>query len=141
MRAFSDNEDLALLSGINPERVVVVTWIIATALAVIAGTLYGLDKSFRPFLYFQLLLPIAAAAVVGDLGNLGRDCGRLYHRVFRGDCDLCLEKGGAVSGRCRFGADATAATFVHRLQIRGQLLDPDHRAVVHADRHLQGEMT
>lgn len=69
MRAFSDNEDLALLSGINPERVVMVTWIIASALAVIAGTLYGLDKSFRPFIYFQLLLPIAAAAVVGGLGN------------------------------------------------------------------------
>lgn len=69
MRAFSDNEDLALLSGINPERVVMVTWIIATALAVIAGTLYGLDKSFRPFIYFQLLLPIAASAVVGGLGN------------------------------------------------------------------------
>jgi branched-chain amino acid transport system permease protein len=69
MRAYSDNEDLALLSGINPERVVAVTWIIAAALAVIAGTLYGLDKSFRPFIYFQLLLPIAAAAVVGGLGN------------------------------------------------------------------------
>ncbi|MDO8985882.1 branched-chain amino acid ABC transporter permease [Cypionkella sp.] len=69
MRAFSDNEDLALLSGINPEKVVMVTWIIATALAVIAGTLYGIDKSFRPFIYFQLLLPIAAAAVVGGLGN------------------------------------------------------------------------
>lgn len=69
MRAFSDNEDLALLSGINPERVVAVTWMIATTLAVIAGTLYGLDKSFRPFNYYQLLLPIFAAAVVGGLGN------------------------------------------------------------------------
>ena len=69
MRAFSDNEDLALLSGINPERVVQVTWIIAAALAVIAGTLYGLDKSFRPFIYFQLLLPIFSAAVVGGLGS------------------------------------------------------------------------
>jgi branched-chain amino acid transport system permease protein len=69
MRAYSDNEDLALLSGINPERVVAITWIIATALAVIAGTLYGLDKSFRPFIYFQLLLPMAAAAVVGGLGS------------------------------------------------------------------------
>lgn len=69
MRAFSDNEDLALLSGINPDRVVQVTWVIAAALAVIAGTLYGLDKSFRPFIYFQLLLPIFAAAVVGGLGS------------------------------------------------------------------------
>ncbi|WP_425090332.1 branched-chain amino acid ABC transporter permease [Tropicimonas sp. S265A] len=69
MRAFSDNEDLALLSGINPERVVMVTWIIVAALAVTAGTLYGLDKSYRPFTYFQLLLPIFAAAIVGGLGS------------------------------------------------------------------------
>jgi len=69
MRAFSDNEDLALLSGINPERVVTVTWIIVAALATIAGVLYGLDKSFKPFTYFQLLLPIFASAIVGGLGS------------------------------------------------------------------------
>lgn len=69
MRAYSDNEDLALLSGIDPERVVRLTWIIAAGLATIAGVLYGLDKSFRPFNYFQMLLPIFAAAIVGGLGN------------------------------------------------------------------------
>ncbi len=69
MRAFSDNEDLALLSGINPDRVVQVTWIVAAALATIAGVLYGLDKSFKPFTYFQLLLPIFSAAIVGGLGS------------------------------------------------------------------------
>ncbi len=69
MRAYSDNEDLALLSGINPERVVMVTWIIVAALAVVAGTLYGLDKSFKPFTYFQILLPIFASAIVGGLGS------------------------------------------------------------------------
>lgn len=69
MRAFSDNEDLALLSGINPERVVMITWMIVAALATIAGVLYGLDKSFKPFTYFQLLLPIFASAIVGGLGS------------------------------------------------------------------------
>ena len=69
MRAFADNEDLALLSGIDPERVVRITWIIAAALATIAGTLYGLDKSFKAFNYFELLLPMFAAAIVGGLGN------------------------------------------------------------------------
>ncbi len=69
MRAYSDNEDLALLSGIDPERVVAVTWIIVAALATVAGVLYGLDKSFKPFTYFQLLLPIFAAAIVGGLGS------------------------------------------------------------------------
>ena len=69
MRAYSDNEDLALLSGINPERVVPITWIIVAALATVAGVLYGLDKSFKPFTYFQLLLPIFASAIVGGLGS------------------------------------------------------------------------
>ncbi|MEC8016454.1 MAG: branched-chain amino acid ABC transporter permease, partial [Pseudomonadota bacterium] len=69
MRAYSDNEDLALLSGINPERVVMYTWLIVASLATIAGVLYGLDKSFKPFTYFQLLLPIFASAIVGGLGN------------------------------------------------------------------------
>jgi branched-chain amino acid transport system permease protein len=69
MRAYSDNENLALLSGINPDRVVLITWIIAATLATVAGVLYGLDKGFRPFTYFQLLLPIFAAAIVGGLGS------------------------------------------------------------------------
>jgi branched-chain amino acid transport system permease protein len=69
MRAFSDNEDLALLSGIDPERVVAITWILVAALATIAGVLYGLDKTFKPFTYFQLLLPVFAAAIVGGLGS------------------------------------------------------------------------
>lgn len=69
MRAYSDNEDLALLSGINPEQVVRLTWIIVAALTVLAGVLYGLDKSYKPFTYFQLLLPIFAAAIVGGLGS------------------------------------------------------------------------
>jgi branched-chain amino acid transport system permease protein len=69
MRAYSDNEDLALLSGIDPDRVVRLCWIIAAALACIAGALYGLDKSYRPFTYLQLLLPIFAATIVGGIGQ------------------------------------------------------------------------
>ncbi|UWS78078.1 branched-chain amino acid ABC transporter permease [Pseudophaeobacter sp. TrK17] len=69
MRAYSDNEDLALLSGIDPDRVVMYTWLIVASLATIAGVLYGLDKSFKPFTYFQLLLPIFASAIVGGLGS------------------------------------------------------------------------
>ena len=69
MRAYSDNEDLALLSGISTERVVMVTWIIAAILATLAGVLYGLDKSFKPIVYFHLLLPIFASAIVGGIGQ------------------------------------------------------------------------
>ena len=69
MRAYSDNEDLALLSGIDPKRVVMITWVIAGILATIGGILYGLDKSYRPFVYFNNMLPIFAAAIVGGIGN------------------------------------------------------------------------
>ena len=69
MQAMADNEDLANLCGINAERVIAVTWILTAALATTAGVLYGLDKGFKPFTYFQLLLPIFAAAIVGGLGN------------------------------------------------------------------------
>ena len=69
MRAYSDNEDLALLSGIDPKKVVLMTWIIAGILATIGGVLYGLDKSYKPFVYFNNMLPIFAAAIVGGIGN------------------------------------------------------------------------
>ena len=69
MRAFADNEDLALLSGIDPDRVVRITWIITASLATIAGALYGLDKSYKPLVYMHLLLPIFASAIVGGVGN------------------------------------------------------------------------
>ena len=69
MRAYSDNEDLALLSGIDPKKIVMITWVIAGILATIGGALYGLDKSFKPFTYFNNMLPIFAAAIVGGIGN------------------------------------------------------------------------
>jgi branched-chain amino acid transport system permease protein len=69
MRAYSDNEDLALLSGIDPDRVVMIAWIITAVLATIAGTLYGLDKTYKPFIFQQILLPIFAATIVGGIGQ------------------------------------------------------------------------
>lgn len=69
MRAYADNRTLAVLSGVRPQQVVMITWMLAASLAVCAGVLYGLDKSFKPFTYFQILLPIFAAAVVGGVGK------------------------------------------------------------------------
>ena len=69
MKAYSDNEDLALLSGIDPKKIVMITWMIAAILATIGGVLYGLDKSFKPFTYFNNMLPIFAAAIVGGIGK------------------------------------------------------------------------
>ena len=69
MRATADNPDLAQVSGINTQQVVVMTWVIAGALACIAGTMLALDVNLKPDLAFNIILPIFAAAVVGGLGN------------------------------------------------------------------------
>ena len=69
MRAYSDNKELALLSGINPDRIVQITWLLVAVLTTIAGTLYGLDKGFAPQQYHLLLLPIFASVIVGGIGS------------------------------------------------------------------------
>ncbi len=69
MRAVSDNADLARVSGINTQKVIIVTWLIAGSLAAAAGTLLSLDVSLKPDLSFNLLLPIFAAAIVGGVGH------------------------------------------------------------------------
>lgn len=69
MRAYADNQDLALLSGIEPDKVVRVTWMLVAVLTTIAGVLYGLDKGFMANSYHQLLLPTFAAVIVGGIGS------------------------------------------------------------------------
>lgn len=69
MRAMSDNADLAKISGINVNMVVIVTWVIAGSLATAAGTLLSLDVSLKPDMSFLILLPIFAAAIVGGVGH------------------------------------------------------------------------
>ena len=43
MRATADNMELALVSGIDTERVIIMTWGIGGALAAAGGILYGID--------------------------------------------------------------------------------------------------
>jgi len=69
MRAYADNQDLALLSGIDPNRIVRVTWVLVAILSTIAGVLYGLDKGFMANAYHQMLLPMFAAVIVGGIGS------------------------------------------------------------------------
>ncbi len=70
MRALADDRALASIAGVNVDRVVVYTWLLAGALAGLAGVLQGLvQASFTPNTGFQLLLPIFAAAIVGGIGR------------------------------------------------------------------------
>jgi neutral amino acid transport system permease protein len=70
MRALADNHDLAEATGIDTDRIIVITWIIAGALAALAGILYGASiGQLTPTVGSLLLLPLFGAAVLGGIGN------------------------------------------------------------------------
>jgi len=69
MRAMSDNMDLALITGIPAERVIMWTWAIGGALAAAAGVLLGMDTRLHPTMGWTLLLPIFAATILGGIGR------------------------------------------------------------------------
>jgi branched-chain amino acid transport system permease protein/neutral amino acid transport system permease protein len=69
MRAMADNPDLARVSGINTDRIVLATWIVSGALVSVAGVLLALQAQLDPELGFLLLLPLFAAAVLGGVGS------------------------------------------------------------------------
>jgi neutral amino acid transport system permease protein len=71
MRAASDNKDLARISGINTDRVMTATWIIAGTFAAIGGVMLGvLFNSLSINMGFFLLLPMFAAVILGGIGSV-----------------------------------------------------------------------
>ncbi|MGV2827606.1 branched-chain amino acid ABC transporter permease [Myxosarcina sp. GI1(2024)] len=69
MRAVADNIDLARVSGINVERVVIWTWVITGILTALAGGMYGLITAVRPNMGWFLILPMFASVILGGIGN------------------------------------------------------------------------
>jgi neutral amino acid transport system permease protein len=69
MRAVADNVDLARVSGINVENVVLWTWIITGVLTAFGGALYGLVATVRPNMGWFLILPMFASIILGGIGN------------------------------------------------------------------------
>ena len=69
-RAISDNPDLAAASGIDVDKVIRIVWILAAAMAGLAGVLWAY---FRPGIKWdmgtQVLLLIFAAVTLGGLGT------------------------------------------------------------------------
>jgi neutral amino acid transport system permease protein len=69
MRAVADDLDLARVSGINVDRVVLWTWIIAGTLTSLGGSMYGLITAVRPNMGWFLILPLFASVILGGIGN------------------------------------------------------------------------
>lgn len=69
MRAVADNVDLARVSGISVERVVIWTWVIAAGLTAVGGGMYGMVTAVRPTMGWLQILPMFAAVILGGIGN------------------------------------------------------------------------
>jgi branched-chain amino acid transport system permease protein/neutral amino acid transport system permease protein len=70
MRATADNMELALVSGIDTERVIILTWGIGGALAAAGGILYGIDVQVHAYMGWNFLIPLFAATILGTIGNI-----------------------------------------------------------------------
>jgi branched-chain amino acid transport system permease protein len=70
MRATADNMELALISGIDTERIILWTWGIGGALAAAGGILYGIDVQLHPYMGWNFLIPLFAATILGTIGNI-----------------------------------------------------------------------
>lgn len=70
MRAVSENPVLAQVAGVDVDRVIRATWMIGGGLACAAGVMLGLTVQIRPFMGFDLLLPLFAAAILGGIGSV-----------------------------------------------------------------------
>lgn len=70
MRAVADNRDLAAVAGIDVERIGVAVWILAGALAGLAGLMLGLGQgAFDPNMGLGPLFLIFTAVVLGGIGS------------------------------------------------------------------------
>jgi len=69
MRAMADNADLAQVTGIRVNSVIIWTWIIGAVLAAAAGVFLGMDTRLHPVMGWRILLPVFAAAILGGIGK------------------------------------------------------------------------
>jgi branched-subunit amino acid ABC-type transport system permease component len=69
IRATSSNPELALASGINVNRIILITWFIGAGLAGIAGIFRAADTQIWPMTGWDIILPVFAVAILGGIGN------------------------------------------------------------------------
>jgi branched-chain amino acid transport system permease protein len=70
MRAVSENPSLARVAGVDVEKTIRAAWALGGALAGAGGVMAGLLVQIRPFMGFDLLLPMFAAAILGGIGSI-----------------------------------------------------------------------
>ncbi len=69
MRAVADDIDLARVTGIDVDRVVVWTWVLSAGLTGLAGSMLGLLEKVNPNMGWFMILPLFASVILGGIGN------------------------------------------------------------------------
>jgi len=70
IRAVSDDPVAANVVGINPEKVILISFAIGSALAGAAGILISFETNIEPTMGFGALLKGVIASIVGGIGNI-----------------------------------------------------------------------
>lgn len=70
MRAASDNEALARVSGVNTRRIVRTTWFISSVIAGLGGVLLAITQvAIQPLMGWSFLLVVFSATLLGGIGR------------------------------------------------------------------------
>lgn len=70
LRALSNNPNLAMVCGIDKEKILLLTWFIGAGLAGIGGVFRAGDTRITPMLGWDLMIPIFAIIILGGVKNL-----------------------------------------------------------------------
>ena len=83
MRAVRDSNELANISGINSDNIILFTWVSSSMLAGLAGIFQAIINDFRYNMGFLILLLIFAGTVLGGIGtSFGAMVGGLLIGIF-----------------------------------------------------------
>jgi len=70
MRAVSDDPVAAGIVGINPEKIIMISFALGSALAGAAGFLIGMETNLEPTMGFSMILKGIIASIVGGIGSI-----------------------------------------------------------------------
>jgi neutral amino acid transport system permease protein len=101
MRAVADNPELARVTGINVDAVILWTWVIAGGVTALGGTMFGLITNLRPNMGWFMILPMFASVILGGIGNpYGAIAGAMIVGVAQEVATTCPAALGEMSKYC-----------------------------------------
>lgn len=112
MRALADNEELAMISGINPTKVSLLIWFIAGSSAGLAGLFYGTFSFVSSSLGWNMILIVIMVTVVGGVGSIR---GALVASAFVG---IITSAVNLLSSNSLYGEIVLLILFIGILKIR-----------------------